>query len=89
MTRQTPLQKAKDYIRTGDVNILSIGPNTIQSIVGELAKEGPDKKGYLVTRKKLKGRSIDTCQCENHSRFPDGRCAHKDAFVTMLVMKGI
>jgi hypothetical protein len=89
MTRTPPLQKAKEYIRTGDVQITYIGPTSIQGLVGEKAQDGPEKKGYIVTRQKKRGFTVDTCECENHSRHPDGRCAHKDAFVTMLVMKGI
>ncbi len=79
MTRPEIFTKAKEYIRNGQVKILSVLPNTITAEVGE----------YIVTRRKLRGYSVDTCQCEHHSRHPDGRCAHKDAFVTMLVMKGI
>ena len=88
MVRKVPLKKAREYISTGDVEIVSILPQTIQARVGEKAKAGPDNTGYVVTRRKLQGRSVDTCGCALHSKFPDGRCAHKDAFVTMLVMSG-
>ena len=80
MAKRIPvLRRAKELIKKGQVELLSILPQTIIGQVGE----------YVVTRKKMRGYSVDTCGCGNHARHPDGRCAHKDAFVAYLVMRGI
>jgi len=79
LVRKQVLARAKEYIKEGQVEVIAILPTVIQVQVGE----------YRCTRKKMRGYSIDTCQCEHHSRHPGGRCAHKDAMVTMLVMSGL
>jgi len=39
----------------------------------------------------MPGRVIDSCSCENHSRFckENPRCAHKLAAATFIVMRKI
>lgn len=75
------MNKAREYIKNGQVEILTVLQNIIIVKVGK----------YTCTRKKMRGYSIDTCGCQHHARHgtQGGRCAHKDAMVAYLVMSGI
>ena len=86
MGRQIPgeiqmkiITKSAEFINNGKVEIIGFNQNNITIQVGE----------NLVVFKKMPGRVIDSCSCENHSRFckENPRCAHKLAAATFIVMK--
>lgn len=76
-----PIERAAEFINEGMVEIVGYNKNKITVQVGD----------HLVTLQRKAGRIIDTCSCENHSRFCDEnpRCAHKLAAATYLVMRKI
>ena len=75
------IKKAGDFIRKGEVKIISHTETKIVLQVGE----------KIVIRKKEAGRQVDSCSCINHSRNCNinPRCAHKDSATTYLVMRSI
>jgi len=88
MGRQIPgeiqmkiITKSAEFINNGKVEIIGFNQNNITIQVGE----------NLVVFKKMPGRVIDSCSCENHSRFckENPRCAHKLAAATFIVMRKI
>lgn len=75
------ISKAAEFINKGRVEIIGFNQNKITVQVGE----------HLVVFKKMLGRVIDSCSCQNHARFckENPRCAHKLAVATFIVMKKI
>jgi len=73
------ISRAADFINDGTVEIIGFNQNKITIQVGD----------NLVTLKKMPGRIIDSCSCQNHSRFckENPRCSHKMAAITFIVMK--
>jgi len=73
--------KAAEFIKKGKVKIIGYNKKSIKVKVGD----------NLVTLKKMPGRIIDSCSCQNHARFckENPRCAHKLAAETFIVMKKI
>ena len=73
------IEKSAEFIKKGEVEIIGYNQNKITVQVKE----------HLVTFKKMPGRVMDSCSCQNHSRFckENPRCAHKLAAATFIVMR--
>ncbi len=72
---------AADHIKKGEIEVTAITKNRIIIQV----------KDHIVIWEKRKGRTVDSCDCENHSRFcvENPRCSHKIAASTFLAMKKV
>lgn len=75
------IQKAAEFIKKGQVKIIG---QDLDKIVIQVKD-----KVVIWTRKP--GRLLDSCSCENHSKFciENPRCSHKIAVSTYLCMKGV
>jgi hypothetical protein len=75
------IRKAAEYIEKGQVEIIGYNKEQITILV----------KDKIVVLKRKPGRDLDSCGCENHSRFckENPRCAHKLAAETYLVMRKV
>lgn len=77
----TIITDAAEHIEKGEVKIISKGERIIVLQV----------KDHIVIWKRKNGRTVDSCDCENHSRYciENPRCSHKLAASTFLVMKKV
>ena len=75
------IDKSADFINKGKVEIIGSNPTQITVQVDD----------KLVILRKKAGRILDSCSCQNHSRFcvENPRCSHKLAAETYLVMRRI
>jgi len=75
------IEKAADFIKDGMVKVIGVVPDKITIQVGK----------EIVTFFKRPGRVMDSCSCENHSRFcnENPRCVHKLAASTYIIMRRI
>jgi len=75
------IEKAREFIKKKQVKIIGKTPNSIIIQVGD----------KIVTIKRKPGRILDSCSCQNHSRFcnENPRCSHKIAAITFITMKGV
>jgi len=75
------ITKAAEFIEKGEVKLIGKSEHAISVQV----------KDKIVIFKKKPGRTLDSCSCENHSRFvnENARCSHKLAAATYIVMRRI
>lgn len=75
------IEDAAEHIQKGEVETISVKPHQIVFQVGD----------HIVTWNKKAGRTLDTCDCENHARFcnENPRCSHKLAASTWAVMRRV
>ena len=75
------IEKAAEFINKGKVKVIGVTPSRITIEVD----------GEIVTFSKKPGRVIDSCSCQNHSRFckENPRCSHKLAASTYMIMRGV
>jgi len=75
------IDKSADFINKGNIEIIGYNQNKITVQVGD----------HLVVLTKKAGRVLDSCSCENHSRFcvENPRCSHKMAAETYLIMRRV
>ena len=77
----TIIADAAEHIEKGEVKIISMDK---QKIIIEV-------KDHIVIWERKNGRTTDSCDCENHSRYciENPRCSHKLAACTFLTMKKV
>jgi len=75
------IKDAAEHIEKKEVKIVSINKDRIVIQV----------KNHTVIWTKKNGRTLDSCDCPNHSRFcnENPRCSHKLACSVFLVMKKV
>jgi len=75
------IDKSAEFIKNNKVEIIGYNQSQITVQVDD----------YLVVLRKKAGRIIDSCSCQNHSRFcvENPRCSHKMAAETYLIMRRI
>ncbi len=75
------IEDAAEHIKNKEVEIITMDNRKIVIQV----------KDHLVTWTKKNGRTIDSCDCENHARYcnENPRCSHKLAASTFMTMKKI
>ena len=75
------IEKAREFIKKNQIDIVGQNPKQIIINVGN----------KIVILKRKAGRVLDSCSCQNHSRFcnENPRCSHKIAAITFITMKGV
>ena len=73
------MNKASEYIKNGMVTLT----------YKDSKKKSFNVGSYHVVLRRMKGRQEISCSCTNHSKFPNGQCAHKRAAITFDTMTGV
>jgi len=73
------MNSASEYIKKGMVKL----------VFKDLKRKSFEVDTYHVEIKRMAGRQEINCSCTNHSKFPNGMCAHKRAAITYDTMSGV